>query len=344
MASSVGKAVLFGCFLAGAAERYALRPHGDAPARPTHTPHRSRRRLSAAALLWMAAPGRAREAPASTEWLEGFDQDGDGAVSREEFLAAAMPADDDLDDAVKERLANLYERIFAASDITGDGSLNDAEVQFADGLAVVAMNRFAHLLPPPEDSEGQEEGAPNPRDDLGEQRAAHVFATMDLNSDGKVDVEEYMKGIHTVAREMGWGEGDLGDPALVDWSSALLARADVTGDGSLDQKEVQFASILLEDALASESGMWYERSMASNIAKLWAEEYDADGDGRLAGEELEGLRKLATKELESEDDAPFIERFVKHFDAADADGDGAVDLAELEQLARLVVHDAHEDL
>ena len=94
--------------------------------------------------------------------MDAVDQDGDGRISKEEFRALFVLE------------ANLLEA-FQASDVNGDGALSPAEfkqmIENHPEIEVLISRR--QLLP------------------------VYIYEQLDLDSDGKVTVLEFMKALHT---------------------------------------------------------------------------------------------------------------------------------------------------
>jgi len=289
-----------------------------------------RRRLVfsfAAAALAGAATAIGEEVEASKtalqERFERFDMDGDGATDRGEYLAVAQAAVDaeGAEEATKRRVMDFYERLFEAADIDGDGRLSEREFDYGELLHTFSVK------------EHQARGADRdvvPEDEFLLGSAAEVLTDHDANSDGVIDRAEFDAAmLQTIAR---WGMGRFGDdPEVRDWLDELFARADVTGDGIMSVKEVQYTAFAADEAFRH--GQFFVKRWAG----MCLEDFDANGDGKISKEELpkdaeEGAEGGAERGGKTSG-RMLLNSFRKQFAVADADGDGSLDVQEVAKFA-----------
>jgi len=164
--------------------------------------------------------------------MDAVDQDGDGRISKEEFRALFVLE------------ANLLEA-FQASDVNGDGALSPAEfkqmIENHPEIEVLISRR--QLLP------------------------VYIYEQLDLDSDGKVTVLEFMKTLHTQQH-------------LVD----LFSKCDQNHDGFVDKIELA-AALKNDDTLL-------RRGRAIGLKPVMVfEQLDLNGDGKLTLSEF--MRRLA---------------------------------------------------
>jgi Ca2+-binding EF-hand superfamily protein len=152
--------------------------------------------------------------PSAADMYSSMDTDGDGSVSKVEFLAA-RPDDMSEDDATK-----VYDKI----DTTGTGSIT--EEQFADSMKNMAAQRQGGmpLAPPPQDSSSGSSQSPD-----------EVFDSLDTNKDGSVSEAEFLAG--------------RPDDVTDDQASNLFDSIDTEGTGSItnDQFDSYVSNALGQD-------------------------------------------------------------------------------------------------
>ncbi|CAI5481916.1 unnamed protein product [Closterium sp. Yama58-4] len=150
---------------------------------------------------------------------------------------------------------------------------------------------------------------------------AEVFELMDRDGDGRISCDE----LATLLRTTGEASGEEDTEAAV---RAMMAQADVDGDGTIDFDEfVRVNAVAAADAAAAAC----DPENAEAAAAVQQEElrsvfafFDRDGDGVITAEELcRVLRALwgPGEDVTMEE----CERIVR---AADGNGDGVVDLEE----------------
>ena len=141
-------------------------------------------RLSSAAILGIAVAAVAVAQPpidlAPAEMLKRADTDGDGKVSRAEFIAS--------------RTAQI-EKMFSRMDTDGDGTLDAREAEAAAERmrAMVAGDRAGPRRP--DGARAQRPGDERPRPAGGEGPGAQAFDRLDGDGDGKLSREEFAEGM-----------------------------------------------------------------------------------------------------------------------------------------------------
>lgn len=147
----------------------------------------SARHVVAAVALLLAsvslAAAQESDRPRAAEWLRRADGDGDGKVTRAEFL--------------KARTADLEDN-FSRLDANGNGIVEEEEAERAIGMmrGAAGMAREGGRRP-----EGGPPGrGPGPGRGTGEEMDA-IFQRMDRDGDGKLSREEFTAGM-TRLREM----------------------------------------------------------------------------------------------------------------------------------------------
>ncbi|MGW7434048.1 EF-hand domain-containing protein [Streptomyces sp. NPDC054861] len=142
-----------------------------------------------------------------------LDVDGDGVISREEYLArpdrAAAGLGRDAHDPLVATACSLHERVYSAMDADGDGKVTFGEyaawagAQTFDDVCREALGSLFDLA----DTDGDgtlvraefarlREVLGNPADD-----AATAFDALDTDGDGRVDRDEYLAAIRVFVSE-----------------------------------------------------------------------------------------------------------------------------------------------
>jgi len=216
----------------------AVMPESSAKATSTGETHppRSGPRPRSAWLLAAAVGGVAADEVdddmiSGRTLLRALDTNRDGVVDRDEYMdmAANMASDHDLpNDRLQTRWLLFHERLFLMGDIDGDRHLNERELEYIGFLA-----HQASLEPPEEQSEDED------FDDFRESEANSRFRRCDTDRDGRVSLEEFICQAERTREMLDFG------PEL----EGIYARADVTCDGALDWRELQYATFL-EDWVA----------------------------------------------------------------------------------------------
>lgn len=127
-----------------------------------------------------------------------LDSDGDGAITKDEFLAGKP------DDVSDEQAASLW------SQISGDNGDSLTQEQFVSGMQSAEQSRQAGRSGPPP-------GPPPGGGSGGEQDASEEFDALDTNKDGVVSQAEFLAGkpddVSDAQANTLWGQiaGDNGD-------------------------------------------------------------------------------------------------------------------------------------
>lgn len=112
--------------------------------------------------------------PDATEMFSKLDTDGDGSVTKDEFLAGKP------DNVSDEQAESLW------SKISGDNGDSLTQEQFVSGMQSAEQSRHAGRGGPPP--------GPPPGGQDEEQDATAIFDKLDTNGDGKVSQTEFLAG------------------------------------------------------------------------------------------------------------------------------------------------------
>src|SRR5690606_29069438 len=110
-----------------------------------------------------------------------------------------------------------------------------------------------------------------------------LFAVLDVNRDGRVDRNDYIRRVQALARLSGWTEGSPEyernlHSVLQEWES-VRDSADLDEDGAVTADEyLRYADIFLDDRDAV-------RAYARGDVQLLFDAMDRDGDGRITLDE-----------------------------------------------------------
>ena len=131
------------------------------------------------------------------EMVKRADADGDGKVSRDEFIKARTTA---------------LEQAFARMDTDGDGKLDEKEVETgaaqARAMAPAGLGGFRR----PDADRPQRPGADRPQRPGAGAMAEQGFDRMDADGDGKLSKEEFAAGMKRFRELMQQGGAGLGGP------------------------------------------------------------------------------------------------------------------------------------
>jgi len=237
-----------------------------------------------------------------------MDTDGDGIVDREEFMLAAR-------DALaaggfnKEFRRHMYQFVTAMYDICDlddDGVLNEAEVEFLGHISSSAMGQAMEtneVIIPSTDA-----------DSFGGEHVLQLLDMLDKDRDGLVSKEEFWRLARATMSQ--WAETVTRHDVFQEGVDALYDKADVSGDGLLKQRELQFASFALRHFVQQQ----LQHALLGNV--------DADGDGRIEWSELD-----AAVERAPEGQGRVLSIVADLFDSFDEDGDGVLSAAEAASLS-----------
>jgi len=249
--------------------------------------------------------------------IEDLDENRDGIVDKQEFMLAARDMLHQGGSGVEKRArTSIYkyaERLYETCDLNGDEVMNAREVEYCGYLSEMAAANTKqwtnHELPRFLDEYDFEGGA-----------AEMKMRSFDMSGDGFIDSDEYWAVVQSDL--VYWGIVGPDDP-WPPWVERIFAKADITEDGRLGAREMQYASALMTHALIAEMGV------------ILLRELDLDGDGRVAEWEV--------KKAESLMDPTKFNSVLESFPIADRDRDGGLCNAELKILTALVMRRAYEN-
>jgi len=319
--------------------------------------------LLLAAAAWAGDDVESKAAQRAKSTIESLDADGDGRVSKDEFLGS--------------------DSIFERWDADKDGFLTEAEV--AKGLAAPrpkakperdAREGGRRGPPDPEQMRRRIEGLMKRLDKDGDGKIAGDeipqrgnWKRMDKNGDGAIDVEELSAGMQArgrgrggdvVKRLMAMDANKDGKIAKDEWKARPegFARLDKDKDGFLTKPEIEEIAKGMRrrggwkrgpaDALFRRMDADQDKRITKEEWKLAPEmfdRFDANGDGAITEDEV--LPKDPREPVPGANgSARFFEKYDKNkdgkidaaefgnerrFAAMDGDGDGALTKAEVEQ-------------
>jgi len=230
--------------------------------------------------------------------IDTMDTNKDGVVDREEFLLASRDALD-AQQALPVDRSTVYryaESLYDACDIDGDGMLSSPELSFGQLLTYTAGS---HLRGPAEAA----------KHDFGLRVSQQMLSELDKNNDAKVSKDEFYVRARQILDDQGWSPLIVEDPRFRVRIDELFAEADVTNDGFLNARELQFADILLTRVVVAEA--------AGAILKT----LDSNSDGIVDMAEVEAILAKSPGGL--------LEAIAFHFHKVDSDQDGLLDRKEV---------------
>ena len=145
-----------------------------------------------------------------------------------------------------------------------------------------------------------------------------LFAVLDVNRDGRVDRNDYIRRVQALARLSGWTEGSPEyernlHSVLQEWES-VRDSADLDDSGAVTVDEyLRYADIFLDDRDAV-------RAYARGDVQLLFDAMDADGDGAITVDEYRAYLQACGVEASAAD------VFFAH---ADLDEDGHITRKEM---------------
>jgi hypothetical protein len=131
------------------------------------------------------------------EMVKRADADGDGKVSRDEFIKARTTA---------------LEQAFARMDTDGDGKLDEKEVEAGAAQARAMGQAGLGGFRRPDADRPQRPGADRPQRPGAGAMAEQGFDRMDADGDGKLSKEEFAAGMKRLRELMQQGGAGLGGP------------------------------------------------------------------------------------------------------------------------------------
>ena len=131
------------------------------------------------------------------EMVKRADTDGDGKVSRDEFIKARTTA---------------LEQAFARMDTDGDGKLDEKEVEAGAAQARAMGQAGLGGFRRPDADRPQRPGGDRPQRPGAGAMAEQGFDRMDADGDGKLSKEEFATGMKRLRELMQQGGAGLGGP------------------------------------------------------------------------------------------------------------------------------------
>jgi len=341
---------------AACGERHAIRP--SPPAR--------RRALSSMVAL-LASAGVASSAgskeaildfvqPDVKEKFAELDKNGDGVLDSDEYAVMAREQAESADEDVMRRVSDQYQRLFEAADVDGDGRLNPRELEYLFTLRQYSMltELRAGLLQnfATDEAKHEVEAAlqAEKEDPFGTAQFQWQVVQSDTNGNGKIEKEEYEKAMRQTATDAWFLGPYLDDPNFSEWLDKLWVFVDISGDGFLNAKEVQYTAFISDTVFRS--GLFTPLVIAGSLLS----ELDINKDGKVTRQEVEVMRsglvdsapdvaQVAQKaELPVEDmrqglqDAnTVLDRLSETWSDFDVDGDDELDKGELADLVRTML-------
>jgi len=245
-----------------------------------------------------------------------MDIDSDEVVDMEEYMLYAREALHRIGKPKQFRKL-VYEssmQIYDASDIDDDGVLSEREVDFGECLGIELLG--------PINSEAVSSEDVGAWLQANADEAAGLLHLADEDEDGELDRQEFNVASFSVFYSRGVDLHDFEGYAGYDFAelsadmSRCFAVADITGDGRLNQRELQYASFLMLRYVSQAS-----------VCTLF-HDFDHNMDEVLTREEVE-----ARLTPEGKQTASLAAEVLESFFSLDADGDGRLDPWEAWALA-----------
>jgi len=244
--------------------------------------------------------------------FEAMDENADGLVSKEEYMAQVLHAFGEVGNDEKEvrvGMVDFVSKLFDASDISGDEFLQELEMQYGR-LMFYSMTGCSRRR---KDCDDEFE--------FGSQTASTAFEAFDANGDGEVSWEEYLHAVPGRLASCRLGAERRGEHYLPAVAARSFQKADVVQDGALGRKELHFALFLAKGGMISE--LVWEDMLAM----------DLNSDANLDSAEVAAARAQPQPGR-----GTVVALVAQQFGENDADGDGALDSGEMAACAR----DIHE--
>jgi len=333
MRLAAATACLASLFLAAFAvshgKRHAALPHGAWAHRQASILQQEagrgvwrRRRLAATGVLMLSFAASPPGASAKGMSFDFMDGNGDGIVDREEYMLSARdslhsgePRDKNFRRSVYRFVGRLYDNI----DLDGDGVLSRSEIEFGEFLAASAVH---------EPMDGVGDDGDDGSDEFGGRRAKQLMRILDMNSDGAICRDEFDVAFKHAFAPLGWTEETFAAPRVRMVADLLFNKSDVSKDGFLSARELQYGAFLLNGYAVAET-------TASMFRDL-----DTRREGRIGREAVTAARRLAKPNLRP-GEASVADIIDENFEDFDEDSDGALDVQEAERLATRVLQELH---
>jgi len=250
--------------------------------------------------------------------FEHMDLNGDGLVDKEEYMLSAKRALDE--HTAQESKAHIYsfnERLFDVADIDGDGLLSPAELRFGEMLVSLELATSLWRM-----EQGEEVDEVDPSFSIADTEA--LLAMLDTDRDLVIGSDEFRHFWQETLTDWGYDPAFLDTSELQQVMDTLFAMADVTGNGVLGLRELQYSSLLLA-----------EFGVKDTVYMLF-EGLDVDQDGRINRREV---RRSAKQDIV---DAKLVQHIRERFQSFDIDGNGVIDPLEAEPIASAFLQGAIE--
>jgi len=235
-----------------------------------------------------------------------MDTDGDGFVSRDEYLLGAKdamnhdPAGADMN--IRRKVYDFVAHLFDVSDVDEDGMLNAAEMEFGEHLAAMGW---------PEDEEED-------TFDFGLRYAQWVMSKLDVDENNGIDVREFEDGWRSTFENLGWDQRRLDEPLLASMMQDIFVKADIRHDGMLELREMQFAALCITEFAVQQ------------VVKAIFRDLDKNDDGIIGDEEV----ALAAR---GRDPEGLVAQLHERFREFDLNGDGHLDERETRVIAGWII-------
>lgn len=258
--------------------------------------------------------------------MELMDSDRNGVLDFGEFKRGVfrmLSHFGNFEDGVRLRVLRFYRKVFARADVNGDGRLSPAELDFADRLDTVYG---------PYEKQAIATGAEVALHDFGQERGMHILAEYDVDGDGKVAKNEFVRGVHEFF--VRWSvEEHTGSPNLTQWVERAFNRSDCDSNGFLTPSEVLFAALVFDQNV--NDGYFGEVPWLM-MRLFWL---DKNENRVIEGLELERGMDLQSRGADVGLSSAMLLRLQQQFGAADTDGDGALSEFEASRLLASIVRE-----
>lgn len=240
--------------------------------------------------------------------LRKADKDGDGKLSRAEFVAGLQeerpqpPADGPNPQGNERRRQFLEadpEELFKRLDANGDGKV---ELEETPEQAREGLKRF--------------------------------FEQADANRDQSLSLDEFRKG-HEYVRTLAGANTppNAQNRGAAPGDAALFKALDADGDGTLSAEELAAATAALKKLDRDGDGQITRREIMADVAGGRPEARPGAGNPEQVLERLKRLDKNGDGKLAQDELPPFLQN---RFDKLDANADGFVDQEELKRAAEAI--------
>lgn len=219
------------------------------------------------------------------------------------------------DRGFRREMYNLIGVVYDCVDLDQDGVLNKQEVEFADFVGNMVSSAIANPT----------EALPDTYDDtvFGGDKTMKTMQVIDLDGDGKISLNEFM---HLAEGSIkGWGQAMSTKPNFAKGVEELFTKGDVSGDGALGLRELQYATFLLSEFLLTQTSL-----------SLF-EELDTDDNGRIQWSELETALETSRQRNANSRVVTVVDIIGSLFHGYDSNKDGALDQEETFKLVESMI-------